>query len=697
MERKITVRMLVVFITLFLLWKAYEVKKTSEQVKKVKTNNELHLYWFIPDGFRADPITFKIFDWAREGILPNIYKMMNNGSYGYSIPVFPGHTPTNTATLVTGATPKIHGIADGTMRVPGYPLKMVGKSGFSSVSKLVPPIWCTLEELGANVALLSMPGSTPPELRQGITLRGRWGGWGIDFPAVNFQEHDPKIMQLMGLEKRAFSFGSELTQFILFQKDVSSDWAISKPTSYNDLQEVELNNWGLKIYGLIYDSTNDGKENYDHILFSTDKKTILADVTVGQWSGWTSINLKYQTRNDYNINTPKAMAWERKLSEVSVDTKVNIRVIRLGEKGKMRVRFFYDNLNEYSIKPEELSEALHQFIGPMVDFVDNYPPQLVYYPEDKKVFIEEAKMSTDWHQSLVKYVLEQSDSDVILHNIYTPNQMLTSRWWLPFLDPKSDQYNKISEAERKVLWFEVLDLYKNIDRILGEILERAGENSLIVLSSDHGAIPLNEEVCLNNLFAKEGLLKFHVNPTTSESEIDWENSKVVYLQMNHIYINSKGLGGTFSRESSSDYENLRERVIQIMKNLKNDQGESPLAQILKWENANELNLPKNRVGDLVIANKPGFHWTEEVSEDLKLFKRSFKGGYKQAVLAEDVKGMWTPFILYGKGVKKNFKINQPIRHIDQYPTIMYLLGHKSPEFIEGKILSEVLEKTDLEK
>ena len=34
------------------------------------------IYWFIPDGLRADPDIFTIYKWAQEGKLPNIKKMM---------------------------------------------------------------------------------------------------------------------------------------------------------------------------------------------------------------------------------------------------------------------------------------------------------------------------------------------------------------------------------------------------------------------------------------------------------------------------------------------------------------------------------------------------------------------------------------------------------------------------------------------
>jgi arylsulfatase A-like enzyme len=120
------------------------------------------LYWFIPDGMRADRGDFNIFRWAREGKLPNIKRMMENGAYGYSIPYFPSHTPINFASLLTGTPPSTHGISDGPMHVEGAPLARPSAAGFSSTARKVPAIWKTLEDAGKNVFLLSVPGSTPP-------------------------------------------------------------------------------------------------------------------------------------------------------------------------------------------------------------------------------------------------------------------------------------------------------------------------------------------------------------------------------------------------------------------------------------------------------------------------------------------------------------------------------------------------------
>ncbi len=83
--------------------------------------SSLKLYWFIPDGMRAEPSLFNIYAWANEGELPNIKKIMNQGSYGFFVPVFPTHTPVNFATLLTGSHPKTHGVGD---------LVVANKAGF---------------------------------------------------------------------------------------------------------------------------------------------------------------------------------------------------------------------------------------------------------------------------------------------------------------------------------------------------------------------------------------------------------------------------------------------------------------------------------------------------------------------------------------------------------------------------------------
>lgn len=656
--------------------------------KEIVSSGDLKLYWFIPDGLRAEPDVFTIYKWAEEGELPNLKKLMEKGAYGYSIPDFPSHTPVNFATLLTGSHPTTHLVADGPMRIEGFPLEVVSMSGFRSNAKKVPPMWFTLEKEGLFSFLLSMPGSTPPELSRGITVRGRWGGWGADFSAINFQDQGLELP--VSDEARAsklFYFGADLHKET--ETVAATKW-MSAPISYSPSKEAMLTGWDTSVYAYIYDGTDDQEINYDRVAFSFDKQDIFVDLPGGEWSEWLPITLKWQTRNDYNLYTPKKLEIERKYSALDINTDFKIKVIKLENSGAFRIRFLYNNLNEFITKPEAVAYDLTLNIGPMVDFVDNFPPQLIYYEEDKETFLEEAEMSLDWHREAVAYILDTYKPEAVFHNIYTPNQMLTSRWWLGSIDPKSNRYDTVSEQERSEIWDEVKWMYKKIDDILGEVMERADENTVIVFSSDHGAAALNKEVYINNLFAQKGLLKYTVDTTTNIPLIDWDNTKAVFLRMDNIYIDPDGLGGNYRRAKGERYEKTRDEVIKLLRSIEDENGVNPFSAIVKWEDAKDfLGLPESRVGDLVIANEVGYHWNEEITEDGKLFSVPLKSGYKQAILPADEKSVWTPFVIAGPGVRKDVQLSEPISHVDQYPTIMMLLGKDIPDFVEGKILDEI--------
>ena len=141
-------RLLLVFLTTFSL-QITIIKVVVAQSGPSSTK----LNWFIPDGFRADPELFNIFKWAQEGKLPIIKRMMDVGSYGFSIPVFPSHTPANFSALVTGMYPISNGVPDGPMRLEGQPLETPAIGGFSSAARKVPAIWGMLGETKSVVLL----------------------------------------------------------------------------------------------------------------------------------------------------------------------------------------------------------------------------------------------------------------------------------------------------------------------------------------------------------------------------------------------------------------------------------------------------------------------------------------------------------------------------------------------------------------
>lgn len=653
-----------VLISLILIASCTQQPVSKPEIKE--ENAQPKLYWFIPDGMRADPDLFTVYKWAQEGRLPNIKKVMDNGAYGYSIPDFPSHTPVNFASLLTGSHPTVHGVADGPMHIEGFPLNKPSVAGFSSVAKKVSPIWTVLENAGRKVVLLSMPGSTPPELKNGITIRGRWGNWGSDDAALIFEPKEKQAeMKNVGAGFRLFYLGDTLTKFI----DSKPAASFSAVTSYSQIKEAKMSAHGLDVYAFIIDSTDDTKANYDKVAFSFgEDKPAFSIIKQGEWTDWIQVTLSYNGQ-------PYA-------------SNIKMKVIKVWDGGEFRIRMLYNNLNKFVTEPEQTAKEMTDALGPMVDFVDNFPPQLIYEPEDKQAFLDESQMSLDYHKNAADFVFSQYHPDVFLQDIYTPNQMLTSRWWMRYIDPQSPDYSKDKSADAMG---DVLKMYQGLDAIIGNALKHDDDNTIFVLSSDHGIILQRRVMALNNLFADRGWLRHSINPETGETKIDWNSTKVIYLQTNNIYINPDGLAGPYKRASGSAYWQLRREVVSALESLQDSDMIKPLANVMTWEDTPKFTeLPQDRIGDLVFEASPGYGFSEGINSKLEIFYDSLVSGNKQAYDPK-TNGMQTPFVIMGPGVKKGYRLSASISHVDQMPTILKLMQIEIPSYVQGRVLNEILE------
>jgi len=96
-----------------------------------------------------------------------------------------------------------------------------------------------------------------------------------------------------------------------------------------------------------------------------------------------------------------------------------------------------------------------------------------------------------------------------------------------------------------ILWgrheAELLDVYRAVDRCVGEVIDRAPAADLIVLS-DHGFAPFNRAVHLNAWLRNRGLLALHGPPgdETTLADLDWSATQAYALGLNGLYLNLHG-------------------------------------------------------------------------------------------------------------------------------------------------------------
>ncbi len=109
-----------------------------------------------------------IIPWAREGKLPNIARLISNGSYGELLSTIPPITPPAWTSFMTGVNPGKHGIFDFVDKVPGtYDFRYI-----NARMRRIPSIWQYLSTLGLRVGALNIPMTFPPEEVNGFMISG---------------------------------------------------------------------------------------------------------------------------------------------------------------------------------------------------------------------------------------------------------------------------------------------------------------------------------------------------------------------------------------------------------------------------------------------------------------------------------------------------------------------------------------------
>lgn len=114
------------------------------------------------DGARLDIIK----RWIKKGSLPNIKKLMNEGSHGNLRTIFPPHSMLAWTSFMTGTNPGKHGIYNTQLQVPGKYKLIVPNSTNNQSSTL----YEILSENGLFPGFINIPLTYPPKKINGIII-----------------------------------------------------------------------------------------------------------------------------------------------------------------------------------------------------------------------------------------------------------------------------------------------------------------------------------------------------------------------------------------------------------------------------------------------------------------------------------------------------------------------------------------------
>ncbi|MFW5928670.1 MAG: alkaline phosphatase family protein, partial [Thermoplasmatota archaeon] len=173
--------------------------------------------------------------------------------------------------------------------------------------------------------------------------------------------------------------------------------------------------------------------------------------------------------------------------------------------------------------------------------------------------------------------------------VFTGSDRLEHFLWQAYEDKTHEYHEKF------------LDYFREVDEIIGDIVDKMGDNDRLIALSDHGMEQIKENVNVNAHLEKHGFLKLGDNPNERYKNIA-EGTKAFALDPGRIYINRKG---RYPRGQVEDPEELIEDIIASFDDLTYE-GQEVIKNIRRRDEIYEGEYT-DRAPDIVLTPNKGFN------------------------------------------------------------------------------------------
>ena len=190
-------------------------------------------------------------------------------------------------------------------------------------------------------------------------------------------------------------------------------------------------------------------------------------------------------------------------------------------------------------------------------------------------------------------------------------------------------------------WEDVVDdLYLRMDPILGKVLDRVGDDTTVMVMSDHGFAPYRRKFSLNTWLLENGYLVLKEGktrelpeddpsyaPVAIASAVDWSKTRAFGIGFNGLYLNLKGREAEGIVEEGPEADALRKELKESLE-LIMDRGNQV---VLSADLASVVYAGGERLSDapdIVVGYNSGYGNSDEATQ----------GQIPHAVLTDNVGG-----------------------------------------------------------
>ncbi len=595
----------------------------------------------------------------QQGKLPNLARLKNEGTYTRLKTTTPAISPVAWSSFMTGCHPAKHNIFDFLSRDPktylpdlssariGEPKRFLklgkykiplSKPVIQGLRKSI-PFWKILGDEGIFSTILRIPITFPPEKFNGHCLSGMCA---------------PDLKGSQG----TFTF------YTSEDKDIE-EGGVSIPV------KVENNRVETTISGPVNSLVEGGEELKLPLCIQIDpeKKEAVMDIS-GQtitlkenaFSGW--IKLTFRPGLGMKIRSICRFY----ISEMSPQFKM-----------------YCTPLN---IDPEKPALPVsHPFIF-SVYLAKLFGPYTTLGEADDTWALNEGILDED---TFIRLAYETNrETEKMLTNAMKKNRKGVVACWFQVTDSLQHMFFRYLDKNHPALKHGVRkksdrvieDLYINMDKMVGRIMDRLSPGSALIIMSDHGFKSFRRGMHLNSWLYRNGYLHLKDGKESSGEwfkDVDWSRTKAYGLGLGGLYINQKG------RETQGIVE-PGEETLRLKSELK-DKLEALVDEQTQTKPVNKIYIKDNIPGGPYLGNCPDI--IMGYSEGYRVSWDSVTGKVHSELFEDNIKA-WSgdhcidpelvPGILFC-----NYQINRKdVSITDIAPTVLNIFGVPVPGHMDGE-------------
>lgn len=586
------------------------------------------------------------------GELPNLARLRGAGGYARLATTLPPQTPVAWSSFAVGANPGAHGIFDFLHRDPATYLPEIGLYRYEQKSRFLPPravnlrggkpVWSWLTEAGVPSAVLRHPCTYPPDSPRGRMLAG------VGVPDVRGGFGSPSYYSAEPVSPNG---DAEHVVELAPDGDGRAVLPLRGPRGPNGDAVLDLR--------LAVDA------GAGRVVIAGDGADPIT-LAEGEWSAWLPVRFRMgllqSVRGLVRFYLASATPLRLHVSPVNFDPHSPVFPIS---------------------HPWDYASELSRRLGPYhtLGMAEEHTA-LNNGRISEEAFLRQAGDVLEERRAMMHYELERLDEGLFYVLYDTPDRIQHMFW--RYRDPTHPAHG--GEPMPREFARVIEDHYRTCDAIVGEALEYADDETLVMVASDHGFTNFRRALNLNTWLYRNGYLalKDGMEPGGAAGDlfrnVDWSRTRAYGLGLAGIYLNLRGReaeGIVNPAESGAEKDEIARRLT----GLRDPADGAVVVRRVYTRSTAYSGEHMHRSPDMVVGCAPPY----------RISSASVLGAVP-AELVEDNRERWSgDHVAEPSAVPGVLFMNRPVsseapKIIDLAPTILRALGVPGGESMEGESL-----------